>query len=160
MLKRKRLRPSLSCLDRIFVITLRSPWQRWTDVLVLVKPQIVVAWHRVGFRFNWRGRFRPRGGRPRVGEVLRILIRLTASENSKWGATKIHGELLKLRSEGSESTVARYLRMIRPRCGDPAKRWLSFLANHREAIAAIDYFAAPTSTASMSMASLTGRERA
>jgi IS6 family transposase len=28
--------------------------------------------------------------------------------------------------------------------GDPAKRWLSFLANHREAIAAFDFFTVPS----------------
>jgi putative transposase len=36
--------------------------------------------------------------------------------------------------------------MMRPRRGDPAKRWLSFLANHREAIAAFDFFTVPTLT--------------
>jgi hypothetical protein len=45
-----------------------------------------------------------------------------ASENSEWGAPKIHGELLKLGFEVSECTVARYLRTMRPRRGDPAKR--------------------------------------
>ena len=44
-----------------------------------------------------------------------------------------------------ERTVARYLRPIR-RVGDPGKRWLAFLNNHREAIAAIDFFAVPTLT--------------
>src|ERR1700688_1192069 len=29
----------------------------------------------------------------------------------------------------SERTVARYLRRLRPRRGDPARRWLAFLAN-------------------------------
>jgi putative transposase len=146
VLKRKRPRPSLDCLDRLFRTTLRSLWPRWTDVLVLVKPETVVAWHRAGFRFYWRWRSRPRGGRPRVSEELRILIRLMASENSEWGAPKIHGELLKLGFEVSERTVARYLRTMRPRRGDPAKRWLSFLANHREAIAAFDFFTVPTLT--------------
>src|SRR5579859_4447994 len=56
------------------------------------------------------------------------------------------GELLKLGFEVSERTVARYLRRIRPRRGDPAKRWLSFLANHREVIAAFDFFTVPTLT--------------
>jgi hypothetical protein len=68
-----------------------------------------------------------------------------AAENSGWGAPKIHGELLKLGFEMSERTVARYLRRLRRR-GDPGKRWLAFLANHRDAIAAIDFFAVPTLT--------------
>jgi transposase InsO family protein len=32
------------------------------------------------------------------------------------------------------------------RRGDPAKRWLAFLRNHREAIAALDLFTVPTAT--------------
>jgi transposase InsO family protein len=68
-----------------------------------------------------------------------------AVENSDWGAPKIHGELLKLGFEVSESTVARYLRRLRRR-RDPSKRWLAFLANHREAIVAIDFFTVPTLT--------------
>jgi len=33
-----------------------------------------------------------------------------------------------------------------PRDLDRAKRWLAFLRNHREAIAAMDFFTAPTIT--------------
>src|SRR6476469_4811856 len=54
-------------------------------------------------------------------------------------------KLLKLGFEISERTVARYLRRLRRR-GDPGQRWLTFLANHREVIAAMDFFAVPTVT--------------
>ena len=146
VLKRNRTRPSLNRLDRFFWTSLRSMWPRWSDVLVIVRPETVIAWHRKGFRLYWRWRSRPRGGRPKVGEEIRTLIRRIAAENSDWGAPKIHGELLKLGFEVAERTVARYLRRLRPRCGDPAKRWLSFLANHREAIVAMDFFTVPTLT--------------
>lgn len=33
-----------------------------------------------------------------------------------------------------------------PRCPEPAKRWTAFLNNHREAIAAMDFFTVPTLT--------------
>jgi putative transposase len=66
-----------------------------------------------------------------------------AAENSDWGAPRIQGELLKLGFEVSERTVARYLRRRR---GDPGKQWLAFLANHREAIVAMDFFTVPTLT--------------
>jgi transposase InsO family protein len=59
------------------------------------------------------------------------------------GAPKIHGELQKLGFEVSERTVARYLRRLRRR-GDSGKSWQAFLANHREAIVAMDFFAVPT----------------
>ena len=68
-----------------------------------------------------------------------------AEENPDWGAPKIHGELLKLGFVVSERTVARYLRRIRRR-GDPGKRWLAFLQNHREVIVAFDFFTVPTLT--------------
>jgi hypothetical protein len=67
-------------------------------------------------------------------------------ENAGWGAPKIHGELLKLGFAVSERTVARYLRGLRPRSSTSDQRWKSFLANHREAIVAFDFFAVPTLT--------------
>jgi hypothetical protein len=61
------------------------------------------------------------------------------------GSTEVHRELLTLGFEVSERTVARYLQRLRRR-GDPAKRWLAFLANHREVIVAFDFFTVPTLT--------------
>ena len=135
VLKRKRPRPALNALDRLFWTTLRHLWSRWSDVLVIVKPETVIHWHRAGFRLYWRWRSRPRGGRPKVADEIRALIRRLAEENPDWGAPKVHGELSKLGFVVSERTVARYLRRIRQR-GDPGKRWLAFLQNHREVIVA------------------------
>jgi putative transposase len=64
------------------------------------------------------------------------------------GPPRIHGELQKLGFVVSERTVARYLRRVRRR-GDPAKKWLAFLRNHREAIVALDFFTVPTATFQM-----------
>ena len=145
VLKRKRPRPVLTRMDRFFWTALRQFWPQWSDVLAIVKPETVVGWHRAGFRLYWRWRSRPRGGRPKISEEFRTLIRTMAAENSDWGAPRIHGELRKLGLEVSERTVARYLRRLRRR-SDPAKRWLAFLANHREAIVAMDFFTVPTLT--------------
>ena len=76
------------------------------------------------------------------------MIRRLAQENSGWGAPKIHAELLKLGFQISERTVTRYLRRVGRR-GDPAKRWRTFLHNHREAIVAFDFFTVPTMTFQM-----------
>ena len=54
VLKRKRGRPVLSRLDRLFWIMLRCVWPRWSDVLAIVKPVTVIGWHRKGFRLYWR----------------------------------------------------------------------------------------------------------
>jgi putative transposase len=145
VLKRRRPRPPLRPLDRLFWTLLRATWSRWKDALVIVKPETVVGWHRAGFRLYWRWKSRRRDGRPRINEEIRVLIRRLAQENSDWGAPKIHGELQKLGFVISERTVARYLRSLQRR-GDPAKKWLAFLRNHREAIVALDLFTVPTAT--------------
>jgi hypothetical protein len=61
------------------------------------------------------------------------------------GAPRIHGELTMLCFEVSERTVLRWMRKA-PRNPEPAKRWAAFLSNHREAIAAMDFFTIPTLT--------------
>jgi transposase InsO family protein len=68
-----------------------------------------------------------------------------ATENAGWGAPRIHGELLALGFTVSERTVSRYLPR-KPAGSDAVKRWLTFLRNHREAIAAMDFFVVPTVT--------------
>jgi putative transposase len=145
VLKRKRPRPALRGWDRIFWTSLRRWCPRWTEVLVIVQPETVVAWHRAGFRRYWRWRSQTRGGRPRIDSETRALIRRMARENPDWGAPRVHGELLKLGLTVSERSVARYLR-ARQRRGDPKQRWLAFLQNHREAICAMDFFTVPTLT--------------
>src|SRR6186997_1068997 len=119
VLKRKRPRPLLNSFDRLFWTTLRRLCPRWTDALVIVKPETVVGWHRAGFRLYWRWQSRPRGRRPKVTGEIKDLIRRMSTENAGWGAPKIHGELLKLGFLISERTVARYLKRVRHR-GDPA----------------------------------------
>ena len=64
-------------------------------------------------------------------------------ENHGWGAPRIHGELKMLGFEISERTVLRWMRKA-PRDVEPARRWAAFLNNHREAIAAMDFFTVPT----------------
>jgi putative transposase len=145
VLKRKRPRPRLNSFDRFFWTSLERIWSRWTDVLVIVKPETVVGWHRAGFRLYWRWRSRRRVGRPSITEEIRGLIQRLAQDNPDWGAPQIHGELQKLGFAVSERTVARYLRRNRRR-GDPGKRWLAFLRNHREVIVAFDFFTVPSVT--------------
>ena len=38
VLKRRRPKPPVSALDRLFWTVLRETWARWKDVLVIVKP--------------------------------------------------------------------------------------------------------------------------
>ena len=87
VLKRKRPRPTLNSLHRLFWTSLRQLWSRWTEVPVIVKPETVIGWHRAGFRLYWRWRSRhPRGGRPKLTGEIRVLIGRLAEENPIWGA--------------------------------------------------------------------------
>jgi len=69
-------------------------------------------------------------------------------ENPRWGAPRIHGELLMLGFDVSERSISRWMQRA-PRDPEPAKRWLAFLRNHREVIAAMDFFTVPTLTFSV-----------
>src|SRR5687768_741210 len=109
VLKRKNPKPTLDHYDRLFWLALRRVCSRWADVLLVVKPDTVVRWHRAGFRFYWRMLSRHRPGRPKLTLELRQLISRIASENPTWGAPRIHGELLKLGFDLSERTVSRYV---------------------------------------------------
>ena len=109
VLKRKNPRPRLSRWDRLLWVVLRRLWSRWAEVLLVVRPETVVGWHRAGFRLYWRFLSRRTSGRPRIASELRELIRRMATENPTWGAPRIHGELLKMGFEVSERTVSRYL---------------------------------------------------
>ena len=62
-----------------------------------------------------------------------------------WGAPRIHGELMKLGLDISERTVSRYM-AHRPVELDQVKRWIAFLRNHKDVIAAMDFFTVPTAT--------------
>ena len=63
--------------------------------------------------------------------------------NVGWGAPRIHGELLKLGIDVSQATVAKYMaRQQKP----PSQTWRTFLENHAEGIAGIDFFTVPTAT--------------
>jgi hypothetical protein len=63
--------------------------------------------------------------------------------NPLWGSPRIHGELLKLGIEISQTTVAKYLpRRRRP----PSQTWRAFLDNHLEDLVAIDFFTVPSAT--------------
>jgi putative transposase len=146
VLKRKTPRPRLRRRDRIFWILLHRLWPGWSNALIIVKPETVVAWHRAGFRLFWRIRSRPKSiGRPTIDAEVRAIIRRMVKENPTWGAPRIHGELLKLGFQVSERTVSRYIRRLSP-SDQKRKLWAAFLHNHRDAITAMDFFTVPTLT--------------
>jgi putative transposase len=142
----KRPRRRSSAMHKLFWVLLRRLWSGWRMPLILVTPRTVVEWHRAGFRLYWKwlSRGKQVRGRKPVSKEVRALIFRMAAENPTWGAPRIHGELLKLGFNLSEPTVSRWLRRS-PKNPDVGQR-LTFLRNHREAIAAMDFFTVPTIT--------------
>jgi transposase InsO family protein len=141
-LKKERPRPTLGDTDRAFWVALREAWPGWASRLVLVKADTVARWNRDRFRRYWANISQRRHpGRPRVDAEIRQLIRTMAQDG--WGAPRIHAELTKLGFVVSEITVSRYLPR-RPAEPDQVKRWVAFLRNHKDDIAAMDLFTVPT----------------
>ncbi len=122
--RRPYFRPS----DRLVWVLLSRCWSGWRDSLLIIQPETVLRWRRQGFRSIWRQRSAGHwhGGRPRIALELRALIFRMSRENRLWGAPRIHGELLMLGFNVSQSTVSRYLRN-RPR--NPSQSWITFLRN-------------------------------
>jgi putative transposase len=131
--KRRHPRPRSDLLDRLFWVAVRRFWLGWQ--------QSRVRWHRAGFRLYWKMISkvrRPVGRQPASKGVQELIFRMVV-ENPTWGAPRIHGELLILSFDVCERTISRWMKRA-PRDPQLATRWLTFLRNHREAIAAMDFF--------------------
>src|ERR1700730_12687519 len=144
VLHRSSNRPRLRPRDRLFWVALSQLWRDWRSILVIVKPETVIKWHRQGFKCYWRWKSRSgRVGRPKIDTETRDLIGRMSRENPSWGVPRIQAELHLLGYEVAESTVAKYrVRSHKP----PSQTWKSFLRNHAGQIAAIDFFTVPTVT--------------
>jgi hypothetical protein len=130
-----------SNFDRLVFAGLYRIAPRVVNALVIVEPETVIRWHRVGFRLFWRWKSRCRGGRPKVPLEIRQLIRDMSRANPLWGAPRIHGELLKLGIDIGQTSVAKYMAKHRR---PPSQGWKTFLRNHADGIASIDLFVVPT----------------
>src|SRR6266487_6971728 len=89
---RLRLAPA----DRLLWVWLSRVWNEWRAALVIVKPETVIAWHRHAFCVFWSWKSRRRIGRSPAPPAVQALIRSMSDANPRWGAPRIHGELLKL----------------------------------------------------------------
>ena len=133
----------LNRVDRVLWVWFSRLWTGWRSALIIVKPETVIAWHRRGFRLYWRWKCGHHEGRPLVPREVRDLIRRMNLANPRWGAPRIHGELLKLGVQVSQATVAKY--MVRPR-KPSSQSWRTFLQNHSKNLVSADFFVVPTIT--------------
>jgi putative transposase len=136
--------PRLGRADRLLWVLLQKVWPNWRQSIHIVRPATVVRWHRRAFAGYWWWKSRPqRHGRPPATQEVRALIRHMSLANPLWGAPRIHGELLKLGFEVSQTTVAKYLPCRRR---PPSPTWRAFLQTHLSQMVSIDFFTVPTAT--------------
>jgi putative transposase len=119
----------------------------WRRLLVIVKPDTLIRWHRKGFRLFWRWKSRA-PGRERIPARLQHLIVEMATANRTWGEERIAAELLmKLGIHVSPRTVRRYMPpRTPPRSRTGSQSWSTFVRNHARAVLACDFFVAVTAT--------------
>jgi transposase InsO family protein len=141
-LRRAPPRLQLRGCDRALLVWMTRLWPSLLGAAKVVQPETILRWHRAGFKAFGRWKSRNRAGRPKIDRGLRDLIRRMSKENPKWGASRIHGELLMLGFEVAQSTVSKYM----VQGGSPSQSWKTFLRNHAQAIAAIDLCVVPTLT--------------
>ena len=138
VLKRQVKRPSLTTQDRVLMLWLASKLPHWKQALLILQPDTVLHWHRDLFKWLWRRKSRHTGDKSPVRKELIALIRQMSTENRRWGAERIQGELLKLGLHASKSSIQKYIERIR--AGGPSDQtWRTFVHNHADALWACDF---------------------
>jgi helix-turn-helix protein len=110
------------------------------QVATIVTPDTILRWHRQLIARKWT--FTPkRPGRPGVMKEISALILRVATENPRWGYTRIQGALKNLGHSVARNTVAKVLKDngIPPAPERPSS-WRTFLRAHWGAIAGADFF--------------------
>src|ERR1035437_8217363 len=108
-LRRAPPRLRLHGSDPVLLVWMTKLWPSLLGAAQMVQPETILRWHRAHFKIFWRWRSRNRAGRPRIDRGLRDLIQRMNRENPRWGASRIHGELLMLGFEVAQSTVSKYI---------------------------------------------------
>jgi hypothetical protein len=60
-------------IDRLLLVWLYRLYPSLLDAIIIVQPETVIRWHRLGFRAYWRWKSRHVGGRP-LGLIPRALF--------------------------------------------------------------------------------------
>jgi putative transposase len=120
--------------------------QALVDVITIVTPDTILAWHRplVAKKFDGSQR-RKALGRPRISQELETLVVRMAREHRAWGDARIVGALANLGDTLSEQTVGNILKRygIAPA---PERQttttWKAFIRTHMDVLVATDFFTA------------------
>ena len=115
--------------------------QRLREISPIVTPDTLLRWYRELVAQKYDGSARRGPGRPRIaGEIQKWILEM-ASDNPRWGYTRIQGALANLGYTVGRNTIKR---VLAENGIDPAGRrptsWKTFLKAHWGAIAATDFF--------------------
>ncbi|SEC83594.1 integrase core domain-containing protein [Streptomyces melanosporofaciens] len=151
VLQRRVGKPTFTDTDRATLAGLLHHLRkdRLRHLLLLVRPDTVLRWHRDLLRRRHAATCVPRRrGRPRTIRSIRALVLRLARENASWGYRRIHGELAALGIKVAASTVWEILREhgIPPAPERQSTTWADFLRSQAKALLACDLFEVRTLT--------------
>ncbi len=142
VLRRQVNRPQLNNADRALLVLLAGKVRTWKSALLIVQPDTLLRWHRMGFRLFWKGKSRANSREPKLPAETIELIKQMAQENRLWGAERIRGELIKLDIKVCKRTIQKYMRQARrpnPLDRKSNQNWTTFLHNHAHHVWACDF---------------------
>ncbi|WUH89846.1 integrase core domain-containing protein [Streptomyces sp. NBC_00433] len=145
VLQRQFGRPAFTETDRAILAGLlhHLPMHKLHQLLLLVRPDTVLRWHRNLLKQQHAATCAPRRrGRPPTVRSIRALILRIARENPPWGYRRIHGELAALGIKVAASTVWEILKEhgIPPAPERASTTWADFLRHQAGALLACDFF--------------------
>ncbi|MEU2687260.1 integrase core domain-containing protein [Streptomyces hygroscopicus] len=151
VLQRQVGKPAFTDTDRAILAGLlhHLPKDRLRHLLLLVRPDAVLRWHRELLRRRHAATCVPRRrGRPRTIRSIHALVLRLARENASWGYRRIHGELAALGIKITASTVWEILHQhgIPPAPERQSTTWADFLRSQAKALLACDLFEVHTLT--------------
>lgn len=107
----------------------------------IVTPDTLLRWYRELVAAKYDGSAKRSPGRPRIAAEIQKLIIEMATDNPRWGYSRIQGALSNLGYTVGRNTIKRVLveNGIDP-AGQRPMRWSTSLKAHGGAIAATDFF--------------------
>ena len=113
------------------------------EIANIASPDTILRWFRELVAKKYDGSKRRGPGRPRkAAEIARLLIRM-ATENPRWGYTRLRGALSNLGYRIGRTTIKRVLKeqgIVPAPIRGRSMSWATFIKAHLDAIAAADFF--------------------
>jgi len=108
--------------------------RRLREVSTIVTPDTLLRWYRELVARKYDGSARRGPGRPRIADEIKSLILEMASDNPRWGYTRIQGALANLGYTVGRNTIKRILAENGIAVGKRSTSWKTFLKAHWGAI--------------------------